>query len=70
MNWKKAWLCLPKTSSRIGAMRKSHSVWIFAVLGFAGILLSDSAADDSKDAALSTAQSWLELVDSGKYADS
>jgi hypothetical protein len=45
-------------------------VWIIAVLELSGGLQPVSAADESTDAAALAVQSWLALVDSGKYAES
>jgi hypothetical protein len=42
-------------------------IWTIPILGGS---FSIPAADDSKDTAVSAAQSWLALVDSGKYAES
>jgi Protein of unknown function (DUF4019) len=45
-------------------------VCMFAAMALAGRLHSISASDESTDAATRAAQSWLVLVDSGKYTES
>jgi hypothetical protein len=45
-------------------------IWIVTAIGFFGRLHSVIAADSSTDAAVIAAQSWLALVDSGKYGAS
>src|SRR5262245_40268702 len=45
-------------------------VCMFAAMALSGRLHSVSASDESTDAATRAAQSWLLLVDSGKYAES
>ena len=43
---------------------------IIAALGLSGGLYPASATDESKEAAVGAVQSWLALVDSGKYPES
>jgi Protein of unknown function (DUF4019) len=43
---------------------------MFAAMALSGRLHSVSGSDESTDAATRAAQSWLVLVDSGKYAES